>query len=511
QAALQGLYIGQESVYHWANFAPWIEPLAWWFGFVIALCAVMWGITLLFRKQWVEHEKLAYPILQVPYLLAVQPRTLFQNRIFWAGFGLAGSIGMINGLNRLFPLLPRIPIASIVDLRTFFPERPWSDMGEAIVSFYPFAIAMFFLMPVDLAFSCWFFFFFFKAERILVSHFGLQGIQGAPFLTEQMAGGFYAIAFIALWISRRHLKRVALILLGRCRDDDITDWDRHEARWAALLLAGGGSFLLFFCWRTGMTWWVTVLFFALYFLISLAITRMRAELGPPVHDLHSFGPNIQILNAMGMTNMRKENPADLVMFGMLNFFNRVYRGHPMPHGMEAFKLAHQLKMDNLRYLVAMLVAVVAGTMASMWAMMWMHYHYGGAAGMVAGDGFGWEIWSRVNMWFTAPQPHQLVSTMVIGLGALFSFLLAAMRMNFAWWPLHPMGFALAGTWSMDRLWVCVLIGWLLKVAVMRYGGVKAYRPAVPFFIGLILGDFIVGALWNLYGIVMEVQVYRFWF
>jgi len=70
---------------------------------------------------------------------------------------------------------------------------------------------------------------------------------------------------------------------------------------------------------------------------------------------------------------------------------------------------------------------------------------------------------------------------------------------------------LAGTWSMDRLWVCVIIGWLLKVAVLRYGGVKAYRPAVPFFIGLILGDFMVGAFWNLYGIVMEVQVYRFWF
>ena len=74
-----------------------------------------------------------------------------------------------------------------------------------------------------------------------------------------------------------------------------------------------------------------------------------------------------------------------------------------------------------------------------------------------------------------------------------------------------MGFALAGTWSMDRLWVCVLIGWSLKVAVLRYGGVKAYRPAIPFFIGLILGDFIVGALWNLYGIIMEVKVYRFWF
>jgi len=90
----------------------------------------------------------------------------------------------------------------------------------------------------------------------------------------------------------------------------------------------------------------------------------------------------------------------------------------MPHGMEAFRLAHQLKMDNLRYLAAMLIAVFAGTVASMWSLLWMHYHY---------------------------------------------------------------------------------------------GGVKAYRPAVPFFIGLILGDFMVGAFWNLYGIVMEVQVYRFWF
>jgi hypothetical protein len=508
--ALQGAYIGQESIYDWRNLSPWIEPLVWWIGFVVSLCAVMWGITLLFRKQWVENEKLAYPILQAPFMLAVEPQTLFANRIFWIGFGIAGTIGVVNGLNVLFPLLPRIPIASIMDLHAFFPERPWSDMGEVIVSFYPFAIAMFFLMPVDLAFSCWFFFFFFKAERVLASHFGLLAIPGAPFLTEQMAGGFYAIALIALWISRRHLRRVWLILLGRCADD-VTSWDRQEARLAFVLITCGGTFLMFFCWRTGMTLWIALVFFALYFLISIAITRMRVELGPPVHDLHSFGPNIQILNALGMTNMRKENPVDLVMFGMFNFFNRVYRGHPMPHGMEAFRLAHQLKMNNLRYLAAMLIAVVAGTVASMWSLLWMHYHYGGAAGMVAGDGFGWEIWTRVNSWFTAPQPHQLVSTVVMGLGVVFSFLLAALSMNFAWWPLHPMGFALAGTWSMDRLWVCVIIGWLLKVAVLRYGGVKAYRPAVPFFIGLILGDFMVGAFWNLYGIIMEVQVYRFWF
>ena len=508
--ALQGAYVGQESIYAWENLGPWLGPLAWWLGFVVALCAVMWGLNLVFRKQWVEHEKLAYPIIQVPMLLATRPRDLFRSKVFWLGFGIAATISIVNGLQALFPLLPRIPIASVTDLRQFFPERPWSDMGNVIVSFYPFAIGMFFLMPVDLAFSCWFFFAFFKVERLLASHYGLQVIPGAPFVTEQMAGGFYAIALLALWVSRRQLKRQALMLAGR-PPDDATPWERQEVRLAAALMAGGGAFLMCFCWRAGMTLWVAALFFVLFFLISIAITRMRVELGPPVHDLHSFGPNVQIVHALGMTEMRKANPSDLTMFGMLNFFNRVYRGHPMPHGMEALRIAHVLKMSELRYLLAMFLAIVFGTVAALWALLWMFYHYGAAAQMVAGDGFGWEIWNRVNNWFTAPQPHRLISTAMIGVGLLFSLGLAALRMHVAWWPLHPIGYALAGTWSMDRLWLCVFIAWACKWAVLRFGGVRAYQPAVPFFIGLIVGDFVLGAFWNLYGIVFEVHVYRFWF
>jgi len=104
------------------------------------------------RKQWVENEKLAYPIIQVPMLLAVQPRVLFKNKVFWVGFGFAATIGVMNGLNVLFPLLPKMPVASVMDLHSYFPERPWSEYGEIIVSFYPFAIGMFFLIPLDLAF-----------------------------------------------------------------------------------------------------------------------------------------------------------------------------------------------------------------------------------------------------------------------------------------------------------------------------------------------------------------------
>ncbi len=507
--ALQGVYEGQESIYNLYNYRPWLEPLSWWTGFVLALCAVMGGLNLILRKQWVEHEKLAYPILQIPLLLTTQTKAMLRNRVFWIGFGVAGGISLMNGLHVLFPVVPAIPIASVMDLRTFFPHRPWSDMGEVIVSYYPFAIGMFFFLPLDLSFSCWFFFLFFKAQRVLASHYGLTAVQGAPFLDDQMAGGFYAIALLALWMSRRHIRRMGELLLGRVEPS--IPWERREARLAVLLIGGGALFLALFSWRTGMTSWVALSFFTMYFLISIAITRMRVELGPPVHDLHSNGPNVQLMNILGMRAMRERNPRDIVMFGMMNFFNRVYRGHPMPHGMEAFRIAHVLGMSNGRYFAAMGLACVMGTVASFWALLWMFYRYGGAAEMMAGEGFGWEIWNRVDGWFTAPEPYRIHRTVAIVAGLLFSLALASLRMNLAWWPLHPVAFALSGTWSMDRMWLCVFIAWCCKWILLRYGGAKAYAPAIPFFLGLIMGDFIVGGLWNLYGIVFETSVYRFFF
>ena len=63
---------------------------------------------------------------------------------------------------------------------------------------------------------------------------------------------------------------------------------------------------------------------------------------------------------------------------------------------------------------------------------------------------------------------------------------------------------------MDQLWFCVFIAWLLKTILLKHGGPKAYQPAIPIAVGLILGDFIMGRIWNLYGIFAETQVYHFW-
>lgn len=510
--ALSSIYIGQESIYSARNFLPWLGPLTWWFFFIMALCAVMWGFNLLLRKQWTENEKLSYPVIQLPMMLATETKSLLTNRLFWLAFSIAAVIDIVNGFNVLFPLLPRIPTVHIIDLQKFFPERPWFDMGPTFVSFYPFAIGMCFLMPADLAFSCWFFFFMWKAQRILASYIGIHGMPGFPFVEEQTAGGYYAIALIALWITRRHLYRAFRILTGRATDEDqVTAWDRREVRIAFFLIVAGLAFLLYFCHRAQMSMPIVVGVFMLYFLISIAVTRMRAELGPPAHDLHHIGPQLQIVKFIGMSNMRKFYPRDMAMFGFFNFFNRAYRSHPMPHGLEGFRIAERLKMDYFRYFIAMVLSIVLGTICSFWAMLWVFNKYGAAAQVMGpGEWFGREAWEEVNTWITLPQLHQYQPTYAILVGLFFSLGLAAMRMNLSWWPFHPVGYAVSGSWSMDQLWTCVLVAWIIKVLLLKYGGARAYRPAVPFFLGLIMGDFVVGSFWNLYGIINEVQVYHFW-
>lgn len=508
-AAAASYYVGQESIYDIALLRPWLRPLFIWFWFVLALFAVMGGLNLLFRKPWTQHEKLSYPVIQVPLLLVNETERLLRNRLFWVGFGTVAFLDVLNGLHHFYPLLPHIPVVHIVNIQDFFPERPWRDMGWTMVSFYPFAIALCFFMPLDLAFSCWFFYVLFKLQRVAVSYFGIHGMPGLPYVEEQTCGGYYALALIALWMTRRHLLRTMRLALGASVDAQ-EPGERREARLAALLIFVGGAFLIGFSIFHDMTPWIMCFFFVSYFLISVAVTRMRAELGYPSHDLHNIAPGFQVVKFLGAPRMAKEHPRDLAMFGFYNFITRAYRAHPMPHGLEALRIAERMKMDHMRYMLAMGVAVVAGTITAFWAVLWVFTKYGGSNISGVGEWFGREIWMHVDRWFTAPEPHQPYPTYAILVGLLFSLGLAALRMNLLWWPFHPVGYAVSGSWSMEQLWMCFMTAWLIKLVLLRYGGARAYRPAVPLFVGIMLGDFLIGTFWTIYGVVTEQNVYHFW-
>ena len=43
--------------------------------------------------------------------------------------------------------------------------------------------------------------------------------------------------------------------------------------------------------------------------------------------------------------------------------------------------------------------------------------------------------------------------------------------------------------------------------ILKHGGIRAHRRAIPLFFGLILGDYIVGSLWSVVGIILHREVY----
>ena len=55
----------------------------------------------------------------------------------------------------------------------------------------------------------------------------------------------------------------------------------------------------------------------------------------------------------------------------------------------------------------------------------------------------------------------------------------------------------------------MLIAWLVKVLVLRYGGLHSYRRLLPFFFGLIMGESVVGCSWPLVGLIFHVPSYNF--
>ena len=75
----------------------------------------------------------------------------------------------------------------------------------------------------------------------------------------------------------------------------------------------------------------------------------------------------------------------------------------------------------------------------------------------------------------------------MGVGALVTIALSTLRTQSAWFPLHPIGYLAANSWGMHINWASFFLGWLLKVLVTRYGGLKLYNRLLPLFLGFLVG------------------------
>ena len=505
-------YEGGKNFFSEGYLRYWIVPILSWTSIATLIFLLVIFVNIFFRRRWIDHEKLPYPIAQLPLDMTDTKTRFFRNRIMWIGFLIAAVIEIINGINFIFPAFPLIPIREKnANLALWLTNSPWNVIGPTYFHLRLFLIGLSFLLPLDLSFSTVFFYWVRKAQFIGGKAAGFYSIPYYPFQSHQAIGSVVAIVVIALWAGRKHFRQIIRRIFGlKTGLDDSTEPMRYRTALIGTIICL--TLLYLICNAAGMSTWVFMLFFGLYITIAIAVTRIRAQLGPPVHDMGGVNPQTVLTTTFGMRPFGTKN---LVVFSLFSWFNGSNRSHPMPHQLEGFKIAQRAGIQPRRLVWVMAFVIVPAVFLAFLIYLYTLYSYGAsvavdAPGQVLGP--AGSVYNQLASWLQFPQPVDGYGIVAIILGFLFTVILGILRVKFIWWPFHPVGYVIGiNGGSLDHFWFAMLLSSSVKLFVLKYGGAKLYRRVLPFFLGLILGDVVIGSYWSILSIIIKTPLYVVWF
>jgi hypothetical protein len=355
-----------------------------------------------------------------------------------------------------------------------------------------------------LAFSCWFFFWFARIEMAIAAVFGRMHWRRFPYVQQQGVGAYLGVALFVLWAARQHLTSVFRQAIGAAQtDDDDEPLPYPLALWGFL---AGVAVMVAFSVAAGMRLSTALIYFAILLAVLLTITRLRAELGLPTIELYQVGVDDVLQRVVGA---RAWSRRDLTVMTLYFWLTRTHRQTPMPVHVDALRLGQQCPL-RLRGLSAVILGASAvAILAAFWSLLHAMCQVGFDTARFTGPAkwaFGNEPWRKLDSWLAAPIAPDYGATAAYGVGLVFTLFLAAMRTRFVWWPFHPAGYLVSGSFGLFRLWVPIFVTWLVKSALLRYGGLDAYRKARPFFIGLILGEFSAAFVRTLIDLALDLRL-----
>ena len=162
----------------------------------------------------------------------------------------------------------------------------------------------------------------------------------------------------------------------------------------------------------------------------------------------------------------------------------------MPCAANAVRLGGAAPRARRMVFVAIAATLAVGLPISIAYTLHLSYRYGAynAGGWIFGAGARVPFESIVQK-MRNPFPTDWMRLFFLAEGSVVMIALTVVRYKFPWWPVHPLGFAVAGGIHVTWVAFSIFLGWLAKLALIRIGGAKLHRAAWPFFLGLILGHF----------------------
>lgn len=473
-------------------WGAWAGPLTWWLSLVFSVYFLCFCVVVILRRQWVDNERLAFPVAEVPRLLTEsQPGralpAVMNSKAFWLGCALPVTVILFNTISFFYPGFPRLAIQEGMDIQVF------NGVPTMALRLYFPVIGFVYLISTPISFSIWFFHLLGMAESAVLAWAGLVTLPAAfvsgqiVTLGWQCAGAFAAMVVVSLWMARRHLVAVVRTALGRGEALD----DTGEMMSYRAAVFGGGAAALYITgwfWASGMGLGIALLFLVGAIVVYLGLTRVVIQSG--AHYITSpFSPQYLVLAVTGTALSPYSLVALSLTYSWCSDIQSIFMT-AVAHGARLNEGAR--KPRRLGWAIA--IATVVGFVSCIAFVLYQGYEYG--AGnfrswyFLPGAGAGGRVFDQVTYFLANPAPPDLDKLSLFGAGALLYSLLALGQYRFYWWPLHPLGLATASLWNVRLIVASVFIAWLLKVVTLKVGGISLYRRMRPFFIGLIAGFFL---------------------
>ena len=486
---------------HGVPWVAWAAPLWWWGTFLAALFLVAIAMVALFRKQWVENERLLFPLMNAPMAMIEDSASsrlvpgIVKKPGFLVGFLLAFGVLAWNVMTWFEPAVPGITFGTTVSIGRHFPQ--------IYVHVAPWIIGVCYFANLEVLFSFWFFQLFTRFQATLFSRIGYA--PGTTHLFEsyhaslgwQTWGAFCIFALYGVWAARRHLAEVF-----RCawRGSRMADDERElmSPRTAVVCCGVGILYMVAFAARTGMSAAAIALLISAALIAYLGITRIVIEGGLPFVKA-PITPQLFTVYALGPTALAAPSMVGIAFSSawIIDMWSIFMPG--MAHGA---KLADWLQMNGRAIFIATVIGIIIALPLSLWYHVDLAYRTGAhnfTTWVFQGlNGVSFDFVAAKMRDPHGPDAHRLG---FMGFGAMMMSALIFLRHRFAWWPLHPIGLTCPVVMGTTHIFGSLFVTWLLKTIIVRIGGLSLYEKGKPFFIGLVVGHVAGTTLYEIVDII----------
>jgi len=511
----------------------WIKPVAYWTGMCLCWQGMLMGLLMMFRKRFIEHERLPFIYAQPAVEIIKGPETARRPSLHWIlfaiGLGLClPSVIFMSPTGESLSSWGCLPWAGNEGMAGVRAGVDLTELnllpGTPVKLFWgPMVLALFLLFPVDVLMTT-------ALTYILLGILlpGLMrsfGINVGPKLLGEFVknglrfGGGVGLIVWSLWFNRKTLWGYARSLWGGGPADDASRDEIGRRRILIIFVVGLVGFITLGCYATNLV--EMSILTGLVLVYSFSQVRLRIE-GLPMSYDNNFGSHqmVSIQRDFLGTHfgVASQDPNATVTGDgwATHWYQWGFNGQMKslgPHNMllEAFKVAHELRVNARDVAKAVLITMLLVAVVTPVLFITVMHAYGFETNFTGklttwhdfmqwserAASYGIHSTSQVFMFKgeTGYAKYKSIFHLFYGIGIIG--ILFYLRREYPRFPFSPVGVVIAAEFfygsrgmpvSADHVWFSYLVVWIAKLLIFRWLGVRYFRERiVPAAIMLLCG------------------------